>query len=415
MEGRGMYADGEPRRFGMATQSRGQSSNPFLRPDSGSSGFSSDQDVFGASVRSELAPGVADREFVRALLESNRTMQRILVQQQHQQQEQQQALAAALTRIAERDPPQFVVRQAAPPPVPPRVTREALEQIAEFKGVRGDDANDWVAAIDELGQRYSWAASHYREAATSKLRDSAKDWHMETGVRFRDWNDWRVHFLLAFGRVLTIDQWSRLAIEKKRRLDESIRSYCYAKLRLCRRCPHALSEEETIRYLVLGLNEGRAENVILAARPRTLASFFRLVGELEDFERDSELFSNTNPFHSAPANPANPFVSMPPPSYPPPLLPPTPLPPIPNADSVTRADLDNIMRRIDQLATYCAPPAQQWRPANYGPQENFTPRAANPGRRDTVCWRCHRSGHIASDCPVQANQGATGQGPAGNA
>ena len=127
MEGRGIYADGEPRRFGMATQTRGPSSNPFLRPDSGSSGFSSDQDVFGASVRSELAPGVADREFVRALLESNRTMQRILVQQQQQQQEQQQALAAALTRIAERDPPQFVVRQAAPPPVPPRVTREALE------------------------------------------------------------------------------------------------------------------------------------------------------------------------------------------------------------------------------------------------------------------------------------------------
>ena len=56
-----MYADGEPRRFRMATQSRGQSSNPFLRPDSGSSGFSSDQDVFGASVRSELAPGVTDR------------------------------------------------------------------------------------------------------------------------------------------------------------------------------------------------------------------------------------------------------------------------------------------------------------------------------------------------------------------
>ena len=152
MEGRGIYADGEPRRFGMATQTRGQSSNPFLWPDSGSSGFSSDQDVFGDSVRSELAPGVADREFVRALLESNRTMQRILVQQQQQQQEQQQALAAALTRIVERDPPQFVVQQAASPPVLPRVTREALEQIAELKGGRG------MMQMTGLRQLKSWGS-----------------------------------------------------------------------------------------------------------------------------------------------------------------------------------------------------------------------------------------------------------------
>ncbi len=50
-----------------------------------------------------------------------------------------------------------------------------------------------------------------------------------------------------------------------------------------------------IRYLTSGLNSRRTEHVVLAARPRNLTPFFRLARELEDFEKDYEPFSSTNP------------------------------------------------------------------------------------------------------------------------
>ena len=85
---------------------------------------------------------------------------------------------------------------------------------------------------------------------------------------------------------MTVDQWVAQVQGRVRQADESIRAYCYSKVRICRRCPVPINDREIIRYLTLGINNAQVESVVLAAKPRTLDEFFTTVREWEEFDLD---------------------------------------------------------------------------------------------------------------------------------
>lgn len=129
--------------------------------------------------------------------------------------------------------------------------------------------------LGEVAGSYEWTLEQRRQIAVSKLRESAKDWHILDGVGAVDWGD-----------DLTLDQWVTLVQARVRRDGETLRQYCYEKLKICRRCPAMLDEHAVIRYLTLGLRNEQAEGIVLAAKPRNLQSFFETIKEWEGYFMD---------------------------------------------------------------------------------------------------------------------------------
>ncbi len=87
-----------------------------------------------------------------------------------------------------------------------------------------------------------------------------------------------------------MDQWVAQVKGRVRRHDETLRAYCYSKIKICGRNPAAeLTEPEIVRYLPLGMRNTQAESLILAARPRTLEDFFIKIIEWEGFALNREV------------------------------------------------------------------------------------------------------------------------------
>ena len=226
----------------------------------------------------------------------SRTLVRELIEQNQQQEEDrredrrraeclQQQLVQALNNI---------VGQVTAAPQQPRGERKlddvAMAQISEFYGRRDEYATEWVEQVDEVATSYNWTDGQRRRAAVSKLRASARDWYVACGQgAFEEWDEWREAFLEAFGCTLTLNQWMAQVMGKVRRENETMRSYCYSKIKICMRFPlGVLPESEVVRYLTLGMNNPQAESFILTSRARTIDDFFIAIREWEEFALDRE-------------------------------------------------------------------------------------------------------------------------------
>lgn len=234
-------------------------------------------------VREELIRELRDQN--RKMEERNRLMADQLALQQRQaqriQEEQQGAftrsLADVVDRIARdrRDRPQPQA-QHQPPRDGGELARAALAQIPEYEGRLEEVAAEWIELLVKVGNSYGWAQEQWRQAAVSKLRLSARDWQMVEGIHQPRWAEWSASFLAAFGRVLTIDQWVAQVQGRVRQVDESVRAYCYSKVRICRRCPVPINDREIIRYLTLVINKGKSNRWFWQRNLGLLTSSLRL-------------------------------------------------------------------------------------------------------------------------------------------
>ena len=430
-------------------------------------------------------PSAENDRLVRELVEQNRVMMQRMAQVEEQRAEDQRRADRQRTedlRRAEDLQRQLalalnnVVGQAAAAPAAlPRVERKldpvAMAQIPEFHGRRDEYVTEWVELVHEVATSYNWTDGQRRQAAVSKLRSSARDWYVEYGQgAFEGWEEWREAFVEAFGCTLTMNQWIAQVMGKVRRQDETVRSYCYSKIKICGRYPGgALPEMEVIRYLTLGMNNPQAESFILTSRARTMDDFFVAIREWEEFALDREQLEPEYPLSKPVAIPVVPCSGQGPPSP-------------------TLEKVNSLIERMDKLqsqwtdvgtrfsrpatpvdprtfsgfqhpyqqpafrqpANYLAPHnnqgvqhslsagpvnpqislTQSSRPSSVGPStqqiaprrpsvhfatdtQSFQPRRASYGS----CFRCGQMGHIAAHCPNNTTEesGRSPRSSSGNA
>ena len=403
-------------------------------------------------------PSADSDRLVRELIEQNRVMIQHMAQVEEQRAEDQRRADRQRTedlRRAEDLQRQLalalnnVVGQvAAAPAAPPRAERKldpvAMAQIPEFYGRRDEYVREWVELVHEVATSYNWTDGQRRQAAVSKLRSSARDWYVEYGQgAFEEWEEWREAFVEAFGCTLTMNQWMAQVMGKVRRQDETVRSYCYSKIKICGRYPGgALPEMEVIRYLTLGMNNPQAESFILTSRARTMDDFFVAIREWEEFALDREPLEPEYPLSKPVAIPVEAHSGQGPLS--------------PTAEKVNslietiaklQSQWSDVGTRFSRPATPVDPrtfagfqhPHQQpafRQPANYfaphnnqgvqrplfsgplnpqipprRPSVQFAPefQAAQPDASRRVphgaCFRCGQMGHFAAHCPSPAVDG----------
>ena len=233
------------------------------------------------------------REQNRRMAETNRlVMEQLAMQQrvaQRQQVEQQNEFTRTLEAVVNRVMPAAGGnRLGGMEAGGRRLQTEALAQITEFWGGLDEAVEEWIETMEGVAEAYEWTGPQHRQAAVSKMRGSARDWHMIEGVEREEWVEWKRGLITAFGTVLTIDQWMAQVKKRTRKPDENIRAYCYSKWRLCRRCPVDIGEREIVRYLTQGIRNQQVEAMILAARPHTLDDFFVAIREWEEFMQGRE-------------------------------------------------------------------------------------------------------------------------------
>lgn len=98
-----------------------------------------------------------------------------------------------------------------------KVTHEAVSQIPEIQRDLEELADEWVHILEEVAGSYEWTLDQRRQMAVSKMRGSARDWHILDGVKIVGWDDWFARFLQAFGNELTLDQWVVLVQARERK------------------------------------------------------------------------------------------------------------------------------------------------------------------------------------------------------
>ncbi|KAH7953346.1 hypothetical protein HPB49_007322 [Dermacentor silvarum] len=119
-----------------------------------------------------------------------------------------------------------------------------------FENCHKQSARLWIEEIERTQQLTSWSPETTRLIAPSKLRGTAKNWHLTLGAQLPTWDTWRKAFLDAFADELTLLQWQEQQIMSHvQSSSQSLRDYAYPKLRVIDKCPAPLTELQKVEYL----------------------------------------------------------------------------------------------------------------------------------------------------------------------
>jgi hypothetical protein len=155
----------------------------------------------------------------------------------------------------------------------PRYFKNIDEVLPNFDPVKEDiSVNQWIDKIEEYAEIYDWDDLAIRHFGLSKLCGVARAWRDSLPRQERKWQDWcrllRENFPCQENRMaITLD-----AQNYKRKSGQHIVEYFYEKLARCNKA--AMSEQETIEWIVHGLNNNK---------------FRDHLGPLSRYKRPSEL------------------------------------------------------------------------------------------------------------------------------
>ncbi|KAI9550806.1 hypothetical protein GHT06_005079 [Daphnia sinensis] len=297
--------------------------------------------------------------------------------------------------------------EITPEPIEPNqhaaAMAEPLVQFVEALVARQNDALEANRTAPQLqldtergvGQLENWEPADHLRAALAKLAGAAYHWYETTAQTHNTWRGWRAALLTAFGRTLTIEEWSKMVESRRQLPGETTSSYVYDKLQICRRCPVDLPEREQVKRLAWGLLRPEHGAAVMAQAPETVTEFIRQLTAVEEgagpyaMNINGPVVATVTPMCTATA-PSALYPSALYPSVPTPFLPQCPPPattlgPIPGQIKL----LTQIVSRLDVM-------------------ERKLPIAPNTGTRFSAasgrgsagtCYNCNFAGHIARDCP----------------
>ncbi|KZS03674.1 Uncharacterized protein APZ42_033547 [Daphnia magna] len=174
--------------------------------------------------------------------------------------------------------------------------RRAAKDIPMFSGTTAEDVDGWIADIDRVALVEGWNENVKRRAAISKLGGIAKNWQDLTGNALPHWEDWLERFEATFRPHLTLVEWG-VKVEGRRQLPgESGEQYALEKAKLCRLCPHPLTEPEVVFYLIRCIQLVGQRSALMSNPPDTIADFIDTIQRLEQLGGPATDFAgNTTP------------------------------------------------------------------------------------------------------------------------
>jgi len=153
--------------------------------------------------------------------------------------------------------------------------------IPSFSGSSHESLADWEAAIGRAAVADNWDDALRRRVAIGKLSGAALAWQEQTGHALVDWPDWIAGLRALFGPRMSLSQWCLLVEGKRQAPGESSVQYAIDKAKLCRLCPHALTEDEIVPYLIRGLYRPEQMTALMGNPPVTIAAFIEAVRNLD--------------------------------------------------------------------------------------------------------------------------------------
>ncbi|KAH7978227.1 hypothetical protein HPB49_004870 [Dermacentor silvarum] len=270
-----------------------------------------------------------------------------------------------------------------------------------FENCHKQSARLWIQEIERTQQLTSWSPETTRLIAASKLRGTAKNWHLTLGAQFPTWDTWRKAFLDAFADELTLLQWQQQIMSQVQSSPQSLRDYAYAKLRVIEKCQAPLTEPQKVEYLLHGIQCAGTATSIAAQCPSSVSNFIDICTQLDRAMQHMQIASNpadlpeqTLRSQNNGTTPSRQVSSV---SLMPSTAPPTVSSFKKSHVHPSRPASPPHSRRIADL-----PPAEQ--EAQYSAlSQRYGVPAFRPGQSlsEAVCFKCHEKGHLASKCPTK--------------
>ncbi|XP_042149026.1 uncharacterized protein LOC121837496 [Ixodes scapularis] len=271
--------------------------------------------------------------------------------------------------------------------------------LPKLEGSPKQNVKEWLEDVRHVQQLASWEDATTRLIAASKLKGTARNWHLAFGSQYDTWPTGRVALKETFITEWTLIHWQERAMDVTQGIGESLHQYAFAKLRIIQRCPVTLSDPQKIDYLLQGMRDQHIVAALAANRPTTVQAFLATCTSLDRSAQHAKSSPSTTPgqpnyqSHSSksarsecPTHPTqrSGFTS-----------------PSPAASRQRIADLP-----IDlQEARYEAISSQYGAPAFRNGQD----------LSQAVCYKCKHLGHLASKCTTYTNQSAQASSSAARA
>ncbi|XP_075544018.1 uncharacterized protein LOC142578525 [Dermacentor variabilis] len=262
--------------------------------------------------------------------------------------------------------------------------------IAYFDQSPAQNVNVWLNDVRRVHKLAAWDDATTCLIAASKLKGTARNWHLAFGNHHSTWETWSAALKETFSSQLTLIEWQERVIKIRPGPGESLQEYAYAKLRVVESCPVTLTDAQKIDYLLQGLQEPHVIAVIATNWPLTVRDFMSTCTSLDKC---------TQRAHDR-ASVKQPLL----PQKPPPrssqsgnlgrqqynFQPPAP----PTATTVQPRQRISELPKEQQERRYEAISAQYGAPAFRSGQDIA----------QATCYKCKELGHLASACPSRSNR-----------
>ena len=158
-------------------------------------------------------------------------------------------------------------------------------------------AEEWVRIVESIQNIYGWDNLSTMFYAGCQLRGAANSWYNINRIHLADWAQFKRKFIDGFPTVENHSEVLNKLLTRQRQLQEGVESYFYSVVGLCQKLH--ITEKESIKYVISGLNNKDLSLRVEAAKPATLQDTLKEIKEgesMNDHNRMREQYQN--PAHS---------------------------------------------------------------------------------------------------------------------
>ncbi|KAG0428331.1 hypothetical protein HPB47_024677 [Ixodes persulcatus] len=169
--------------------------------------------------------------------------------------------------------------------------------LPQFEGSPKQNVKEWLEDVRRVQQLASWDDATTRLIAASKLKGTARNWHLAFGSQYDTWPTWRDALKETFITEWTLIHWQERVMDVTQGIGESLHQYAFTKLRIIQRCPVTLSDPQKIDYLLQGMRDQYIVAALAANRPTTVQAFLATCTSLDRSTQHAKASPSTTPPH----------------------------------------------------------------------------------------------------------------------